>query len=267
MNSNPFDRFAAKLYLSEYFGRFDTEDAFLLTFLHEVYGRLPDVPSMLEIGGGPCIYPLISARRRVERITFAEYSPENRHEVEAWCLDAPEAFDWGEHFRFVQMLEDYKQSVEQMEVELRGKFERCVPCDVFSPAPLSGNDLNATRFPLVSVHCCPESITTTKKDFEAVLANILTLIAPGGVLVMTLIAQSSCWTVGQAEFPSFAVAADELQQLLRDYGFVVNTLETSPAAPGRSYHSLIALTATRRMGPLENEVFRRNRRRGQPPAS
>ena len=40
--------------------------------------------SLLEFGGGPTIYPLISAAKYVDNITFAEYAETNRNEIELW---------------------------------------------------------------------------------------------------------------------------------------------------------------------------------------
>ncbi|MCB0324194.1 MAG: hypothetical protein KDD69_11505, partial [Bdellovibrionales bacterium] len=138
MKLQGFEHFAARAYLNEYFGSFDTEDHFLLTFCHDVYEALPPVEAMVEIGGGPCIYPLISARRRAERILFAEYCVANRAEVEAWRLNAADAFDWSPQFSFIQQLEGFTQSVDEMQQELRRKLLPCIPCDVFDDEPLTG---------------------------------------------------------------------------------------------------------------------------------
>ena len=40
--------------------------------------------SLLEFGGGPTIYPLISAAKYVDSITFAEYAETNRDEIHLW---------------------------------------------------------------------------------------------------------------------------------------------------------------------------------------
>ena len=43
-----------------------------------------DSMTLLEFGGGPSIYSLISAAKHVESITFAEFAPTNRQEIEQW---------------------------------------------------------------------------------------------------------------------------------------------------------------------------------------
>ena len=39
---------------------------------------------LLEFGGGPSLYALISAAKHVDKIVFAEYAENNRREVEMW---------------------------------------------------------------------------------------------------------------------------------------------------------------------------------------
>ena len=49
---------------------------------HIVKGSKPLL--LLEFGGGPAIYGLISAAEHVDKIVFAEYAESNRREVETW---------------------------------------------------------------------------------------------------------------------------------------------------------------------------------------
>lgn len=43
-----------------------------------------DSLSLLEFGGGPALFSLISASKYVERITFSDYAETNRDEVLRW---------------------------------------------------------------------------------------------------------------------------------------------------------------------------------------
>ena len=60
----------------------------LLKAWHSFYENhvsgMRDSISLLEFGGGPTIYSLISAAKYVESITFAEYAETNRDEVVLW---------------------------------------------------------------------------------------------------------------------------------------------------------------------------------------
>ena len=59
---------------------------------YSTHGQEFDNPnaSLLEFGGGPTIYSLISACHRVGQITFADYAATNREEVQMWRNNTPE---------------------------------------------------------------------------------------------------------------------------------------------------------------------------------
>ena len=46
--------------------------------------------SLLEVGGGPCIYSLITAAKYVDSITFSDYAETNRKEINLWKEERPE---------------------------------------------------------------------------------------------------------------------------------------------------------------------------------
>ena len=46
--------------------------------------------SLLEVGGGPCIYSLITAAKYVDSITFSDYAENNRKEINLWKEERPE---------------------------------------------------------------------------------------------------------------------------------------------------------------------------------
>ena len=78
---------------------------FFLESIHDFYRNYhsnwdPDTARLLEFGGGPSIYPLISAAPYVSEIVFAEYAEEGRREIELWKNDDPTAHDWTPYFRY-----------------------------------------------------------------------------------------------------------------------------------------------------------------------
>lgn len=56
-----------------------------------ISGNGSSMMTLLEFGGGPSIYSLISAAKHVGSITFAEYAPSNRHEIELWMNEKGQA--------------------------------------------------------------------------------------------------------------------------------------------------------------------------------
>ncbi len=53
-------------------------------FYQEHRSEFSDSSSLLEFGGGPTLYSLISASKYVNSITFADYAESNRNEIIDW---------------------------------------------------------------------------------------------------------------------------------------------------------------------------------------
>ena len=77
--------------------------AFDLRCYHDFYHKHPfstETARVLEFGGGPCIFPLISAAPHVKEIVFAEYLEACRNEVQLWKDRSPDAHNWNPYFRY-----------------------------------------------------------------------------------------------------------------------------------------------------------------------
>lgn len=99
--------FDAKNYLQTRFnGEINDKESFMSFYLqnyHQFYTKFStnwdnSTASLLEFGGGPAIYALISAAPHFHDITFAEFIPAARTEVELWRKNDPEAHNWTPYF-------------------------------------------------------------------------------------------------------------------------------------------------------------------------
>lgn len=100
--------FDAKLYLRTRHGEQIDEKRscvpFYLRSFHDFYTTLHDKwdrknARLLEFGGGPTIYTLISAALYVKDITFAEYVGASRKEVRKWIDRDPDSHNWFPYVR------------------------------------------------------------------------------------------------------------------------------------------------------------------------
>jgi SAM-dependent methyltransferase len=217
---NVFGSFVPRDYLEEYYGRVDHENDALLVFLVEASRRIPEDALMLEFGGGPTIYQLVSAAPRVSAIHFAEYLDTNLDEVRRWLTADKEAFDWTAFIdRSLELEGDGASRDAQSERArlLRRKVTMLLHCDATRPDPL-GSDGRA-RYDVVGVHFVPESITSSKAEWRQALENISTLLRPGGLLIMSAVLQARCWRTGEHQYPAVDIGADELQATLSALGF------------------------------------------------
>jgi hypothetical protein len=102
--SDTFVPFEPRAYLREYYSHLGNENRALLHFLDEAYARIfteMSAARMLEFGGGPTIYQLISAAKYAVSIDFSEYLDANLNEVQLWLRDAHGQFFWDSFIRYV----------------------------------------------------------------------------------------------------------------------------------------------------------------------
>ena len=77
-------KFDPKTYLKNH-SQVESYSEFSLGCFHEFWSKMVKRNArVLDFGGGPAIYDLISAAPYAQDIIFAEYSEENRKEVAAW---------------------------------------------------------------------------------------------------------------------------------------------------------------------------------------
>ena len=117
---------------------------------------------MLECGGGPSIFTLVTASPFVREIVFAEFSEANRREVEASQRKETSFHDWSPFFKHVvQKLEGRSdEEAIKREEELRSKISRIIPCDIRQTKPLNLNETSMTdqqKFDIISTTLCLEA--------------------------------------------------------------------------------------------------------------
>jgi hypothetical protein len=237
-----FSKFNPLDYLEEYYSddEDDPENDFLLGFFHDVYSQMPKQKKLLEVGGGPVIYPLISASSKVDEIIFSEFISENRLAVKGWMEKDPCAFDWSRYFKYVAEMEC--TSHEKVEERLRSRLKKIINCDISKSNPLA--PLSHRDFDVLSVNFCPESITDDEKSYALWMKNIVSLLKPNGVLVMTLIRNARYYKSGDTKFTACPVDENGVADALKMAGCRVTKMRSYDINdPERGYDGLIALTA------------------------
>ncbi len=242
-----FKKFLPSEYFKEYYANIDLENHFLLQFLHEVYNTIDcRGKRLLEVGGGPTIYQLISACSSVGEIIFSEYLDTNRDEIRKWINNDPLTSNWDiyiEHVLGLEKIDASKESIEIRKNLLRNKINDIVPCDLFNEDPLFPKSFD--EFDVLSVNFCPESITNNKEDFLKAVKNFSSLLKKSGLLVMCLLKNATSYKVGELNFPAYSVNEVFIAETLKNLSFNDITLRSFPAEFNSGYEGLIALTATK----------------------
>ena len=188
-------QFDTKAYLSDFFkaedDKVELHSGFSLRSLHEFWFKMAAKKNLrvLNFGGGPCIYDLISAAPYAQEIIFAEYSEKNRQEVEKWHQNSPDSHNWSAHFRFVTQTLEGKTSEEASirESELRKKISHVLPCDIGWEDPVkwpSTWSSQTAMFDVVTTFLCLEACVTSNEGYRHAIAKLKRYLKPGGYIVM-----------------------------------------------------------------------------------
>jgi NNMT/PNMT/TEMT family len=240
-------------YLDEYYGDIGSENLALLRFLAEAYRQLPQGGVLLDFGGGPTIYPLISAVTRVDEIHFSDYLEANLEEVRRWLAADPAAFDWDEFIEKVLELETGKActngDVARRASEIRERVTRLIRCDASRRPAIEGP---RASYDVVLTNFCAESATSDRGTWQRYMANIVSLLKPGGWLVMSALVGATRYSVGAQSFPAVDISEDDLVELLEENGCPREWIEVRRVAadrPTRDYKGLMLAVARKTYQP------------------
>lgn len=95
--------FSPSDYLKEYYQDLGNENAQILQWYNRIYSNIDSNQSLLEVGGGPTIYQLISATNKVTSITFTDCFEKNLAVIKKW-KEQPDNF-WDKFIAYTLGLE------------------------------------------------------------------------------------------------------------------------------------------------------------------
>jgi len=244
-------RFDPVAYLDEYYGDIGEENLALLRFCAETYAHVPRGGVLLDFGGGPTIYPLIAAASRVDEIHCADYLDSNIDQVERWLGGDPGAFDWTAFIAKTLELEGRDCTPEGVELrakEIRRRVTRTMRCDASRTPPIARVE---RPYDIVSTHFCAESATSDRDEWREFMANIVSVLSPGGWLVVSALKGATRYAVGSQSFPAVDICEDDLLGLLADLGLSGSEVRLHSVAadrPSREYAGLMFAAAQKSHG-------------------
>ncbi|CAF1474870.1 unnamed protein product [Rotaria magnacalcarata] len=230
-----FQKFSARTYLEEYYSEIQNEDKHHLRCLAKVYGDVKDGSTLLEFGGGPTLYQLMSAAPKVKEIHFSDYLEVNLAEVRNWVNRCSSAFNWNKITETALEAEGIMatpEAINAREELLRGKITKFLHCDAHRKYPLGINDNDdAVQYDIVNCHFVAESISDTFHDWKSAFANICSCVKPGGKLVMAAMKRAIAWKNGDKKFLAVGITEQDVTKVLAENGFVNKNIfmETFPA--------------------------------------
>jgi hypothetical protein len=210
-----------KEYNTEYYSEVTLDGRYLMEWVVESVALSGSVPLAIEFGSGPTILHMLPLAPKANEIHVAEYLAPNRAEVQAWVNNEPGTHDWSLFTRaFLQMEGNQNPSDEECaarENELRRKITSIVPGDAYLDDPIGPE--GRARYPLVLSLCCADSATNSKETWKLFMKNIASLIAPGGMWIISACGEHSHYKVGECRFPGACISGRDMLDCLLDLGF------------------------------------------------
>jgi hypothetical protein len=128
--------------------------------------------------------------------------------------------------------------VSALEGAARAKVTRLLPCDLTQQHVL-GQDV---WYPLVSAFYCTEEVGISLARWEEVMANLARLVAPGGRLFLSCLADTDFYRVGGSNYPCARVTANDLERVLPRLGFDMKaTVIESSAVEGQCDEGVVGV--------------------------
>ncbi|XP_035670749.1 nicotinamide N-methyltransferase-like isoform X2 [Branchiostoma floridae] len=227
--------FGAKAYLALYYATpegTDEEGELLTPYLkefHEIFnsGRLKPGSRLLDVGSGPTIHQLISASRFCTEIVCAEYTENNRAEIEKWVKKDPDMHDWTPFFKFVADLEGDSSSWEARQSHLRDAIKEVITCDVTKPEPFAPRQYQ--EFDVITTSLSLETACPDRETYSAAVRNITRLLKPGGTFVLIGVTNQTFYTVGGYKFFTLPIDSSFMREVFEKAGFVDINIKSFPA--------------------------------------
>ena len=140
--------------------------------------------------------------------------------------------------------------MERRANKIRERVTRLMRCDASRTPPV---DVEHPRglYDVVLTNFCAESATSDREQWRVYMTNIVSVLKPGGWLVMSALKGATCYAVGPRTFPAVEIIEDDLTELLEDTGFPAKGIEVRTVAadrPTREYQGLMLAVAQKEPG-------------------
>ena len=169
----------------------------------------PSSAQLLEYGGGPVIYPLISACPYVAEITFSDYQQASLDAVRMWKEGSDQSHDWRPYFKYI--LSEIEKNCEEgavfnRESELREKLKSLVIGDI-----LADNILESAPkvFDIVSCNLCLEVPAKSVADYKRNVKSLSKLVKPGGFVISLVTLENNFYCCSSDKKSNFLVYLQE----------------------------------------------------------
>ena len=245
MFQNDFTNFSAQAYLKEYYSDLNPENKMLLSFYDKFYKSIPRVSTMLEVGGGPTIYQLISACEKVDSIVFSEFAESNRDEIKRFINGDKDAWNWDSYISYV-LEKDGKiptaKVIGKIKNKIRSKITRVIFCDIRVNDPLTPEKF--PLFDLLSMGSVADSIAATEEELQTCLKNAFSMLKSGGYFVGFFAKNFKTWTQLDTIYHIYPIDEKYVRDIFPKLGLkIIDLTNSQPPDYQQDYEGIFAVSA------------------------
>lgn len=220
----------ARRYLETFYREVNIDEKHIAEFLIKQGKKIgPNKPISLELGCGPTVHHAIALAPYIESLDISDYLEDNINEVKKWVDNSKDAFSWNHYTEEILNAEgltvNYSDIMARENV-LREKVESFYLCDITKMPPITNNK----KYDLVISFYCTEEVASSNAEWEKIMANISSMVAPGGILILSAIRDTDRYILGDPKgihewLPCTLVTEKSMRNSLNDLGYNMEETE------------------------------------------
>ena len=225
------------------------EQAVLAYQLEVLRSRRERFGRALEYGCGPTLHRAIASAPYAFRIDMSDWLAGNLAAVREWLAADPDNEDWTRFTHYVLSCEGRRPDatrIRQREAKTRKVVRGLFVSDARWRHPL-GRERDAFYDLLVSGFCL-DAISSDKRVWRRCMRNVLSMVAPGGTVIVHFLHKCRAYKVGNRMFPGSNLSVDDVARVFEDLGFARDSVDAQviPCPDNAKYGYAGILTASAR---------------------
>ncbi|MBV6424547.1 MAG: hypothetical protein NAOJABEB_02359 [Steroidobacteraceae bacterium] len=211
------------------------------------YGRA------LEYGCGPTLHRAIAAAAYAARIDMADWLADNLVFVREWLASDAMESDWNRFTHFILQCEGTPDidpvRIAHREAQARKAIHGLYVSDARWHDPLG--EERRGYYDLVVSGFCLDAVSSDRGVWRACMQNVLSMLAPGGTIVIHALHDCTAYKVGERMFPGAGVTVDAMAESLLENDLTRASLDVQviPCPDNAVYGYSGILTASARKPP------------------
>jgi len=170
----------------------------------------------LEYGCGPTLHRAIAAAKYAFRIDMADWLADNLAAAREWLLADLDNPDWKQFTQFILGCEGIRnpdaRQIDRREAHTRKVVRGLYLSDARWREPLGPQRVEF--YDLIVSGFCLDAVSSEQRVWRRCMKNLLSMLQPGGTLIMHALHQCKSYKCGERMFPGSNLSMDDMHSVL-----------------------------------------------------